>query len=229
MSTLPISAIHKGSVRAVLFSSFAVLFMSACENLSWRRDSSTQSAVPTETMSHENSNEPAYFDEEQTDLLVYSNALLSLDPSRLSKEYERVRKRYGITGSASDRMRLVVLLLEPDAPFRDVGKARALLEDYLTDPESYDDGSEYHNIALFLLKFTDSAQQPGTPEGKLKRQLDSERLKRQMLTQQIQSLELELETIRAERKMLQEQVEALKNIEETLRTRDLSGNEQLKR
>jgi predicted ribosome quality control (RQC) complex YloA/Tae2 family protein len=110
-----------------------------------------------------------------------------------------------------------------------VGKARELLEDYLTDPESYDDGFGFHDIALFLLKFTDSAQQAGTVEGKLKRQLDSERLKRQNLARQIESLELELATIRTERKMLQEQVEALKNIEETLRTRELSGDEQLKK
>lgn len=159
-----------------------------------------------------------------TDLLKYANGLLSLDPERLDEEYRRVRERFTESNDPGDRMRLVILLLEPNAPFRDLEKAQQLLEDYLGDPETYDDDVRYRDLALFLLSFTDSVNQAGASEGKLKRELDSERLRRESLARRLESVELELAAVRAERRMLRKQVDALKNIEETLRTRDLSGD-----
>ena len=164
-------------------------------------------------------------DRASTDLIRYANGLLLLDSERLGEEYGRVQKRLTESNDPSDRMRLAILLLDPNASFRDLEKARAVLEDFLTDPGTYDDSSDYRALALFLLSFTDSVKQAGASEGKLKRELESERLRRESLARRLESMDLELAAVRAERRILQSQVEALKNIEETLRTRNLSGDE----
>ena len=211
-------------VRTILLGMIAVSLMSACQT-PWTLGTYSEKATPGAHSSNGEAVQAPVGAADSARLVEYANGLSSLDPAALEEEHRRVQENFSTSNDPNDRMRLVILLLEPDAPFRDVDKARRLLEDYLDDPVSYRAGAGNRGMALFLFNFTESAKHLGATEAKLKRQLDSERLQRESLARRLASTELELETVRAERRILQKQVEALKNIEETLRTRDLSGDE----
>lgn len=163
------------------------------------------------------------------DLVAYANGLRALDAAALDAEYREVEERFARTHDPRDRLRLAILLMEPGASFRDVDRARALLEDYLTDSASYVNGFAYRDVAFFLLRFPGSMQQAGVSQTSVSRQLDAERARSIILSRRVESLQAELARIRTERVKLQEQVEALKSIEETLRARGQAGEERLKR
>lgn len=161
-------------------------------------------------------------------LLSYANALRTYDPRGLQVEYRRVRERFSRLSAPGDRLRLAMLLMEPDAPFRDLKMARALLDEYLTGERSYADIDFYRDMASFLLTICEAIERAGSAESRMSRELVSERSRREDLAQRVENLQQELQRVRTERGKLQEQVKALKDIEETLRARDRPADERLK-
>ena len=167
--------------------------------------------------------------EDRADLFAYASSLRSLGREQLDEEYRRVNGRLARAPNGGDQLRLAILLMEPRASFRDLERARGILEDYLADSWAGEAVPRYHDVALFLLRYSEQIQQASVVETGMSRQLDAERSRRESLARRVESLQAELERLRAERVKLEEQVEALKNIEETLRTRDQAGEERLKR
>lgn len=162
------------------------------------------------------------------ELVTYANSIRSLDPKRLQEEYQQARARFSRTSDPGDRLRLAMLLLEPDTPFRNPEMAQTLLESYLSDSTQHTDGFGDRDFALFLLGNSRSIRRADAAESNSSQRLAAEESRRQKLARRVESLEIELEQLRIERGKLREQVEALKNIEETLRTREQAGDERMK-
>ncbi|MHB1240470.1 MAG: hypothetical protein ACYC18_08200 [Gammaproteobacteria bacterium] len=82
------------------------------------------------------------------ELLAYVEELQQMSPQQLDVEFHSAKERFVRTPDGSSRLRLVVLLTLPDAPFHDDDRAIGLLNGYLDAPAG--EPAAMRNFAAFL-------------------------------------------------------------------------------
>ena len=142
--------------------------------------------------------------EDVAGLVQYWADLQRLPESQLKEEYQCVSQQFQDRPHAFNRLRLVHLLLVPDAPFADNDQALELLRQYVKQPNAVI--GEYGNYARLLLSCMEQREREREQRADLEQQLAGERERRT--------------TVQEKLKELQQQLEEMKDIEKTLNERE---------
>lgn len=126
------------------------------------------------------------------DLLHYHSCLLSLPPAQLAGEYASVKRESAKGGGPASRIRLALLLSQPNTPFYDPGTAIQLLGQ--VSPTSPD----LHALAGLLRASLVQQQQQAS---------------------KIQSLQHDLAAEKAHTASLQDKIDSIKNLERSMTPR----------
>ncbi|ADE15319.1 conserved hypothetical protein [Nitrosococcus halophilus Nc 4] len=165
-------------------------------------------------------------------LLHYYRGLRSLSEGELRQELDRAWQATAKEPTAFDRLRLILLLSLPEAPFQDLEQARGMLHDFLET----ENAEGLYDLALLLQGFVvEEAQQERRYrllQEKLQQKEEQVRRlrsglkyldgRRKQEQEWAKSLEKQLEDERGRAETLERKLEALKTIEKRLEHRNQS-------
>jgi hypothetical protein len=131
------------------------------------------------------------------DIMQYYDALRKQPTAELGRVYDKVKQNFVQNKSDTNRARLVLLLILPNTPFRDMTSALYLLNEWPRDAKSATSLQSFRNLLAALL----------TDQQRLNQNVDE-------LSQKLKEEQKRVET-------LQNQIEAIKRMEKNLILREL--------
>ena len=115
--------------------------------------------------------------EDPSGLLRYAEHVSRMDESARRREYTRAEQAFAHEASTLNRLRLALLLTQPDTPFQCDSCARDLLKSYL----QHDNDRAWRDFSALLLRSTEQRLA-------LQQELDTERKQHQQMRQQLEKL-----------------------------------------
>lgn len=131
-------------------------------------------------------------------MLRYHGCIRALSPDKLAREYDRVNRHFIQTGSGADRVKLAMLLAQPDTPFNNIAAAQKLLA--ASAPQA--------------------APVPAALDG-LAQLLSATLARQQALDDKVRGLEKDLAAEKQHSDALQTQIDSIKNLERDMTRRDM--------
>ncbi|KIO48921.1 hypothetical protein [Nitrosospira sp. NpAV] len=138
------------------------------------------------------------------DLMQYYDSLRKQPPAELARVYDKVKQNFVQNKSEANRARLILLLILPNTPFRDVNSALYLLNEWPRDVKPVTGLQSFRNLLATLL----------AEQQRLSNSVDESALKLNELSIKLKEEQKRVET-------LQNQIEAIKSMEKNLILRGL--------
>jgi hypothetical protein len=145
------------------------------------------------------------------DLMQYYDSLRRQPPTELARVYDKVKQNFVQNKSDANRARLILLLILPNTPFRNMTSALSLLNEWPRNVEPVTGLQSFRNLLATLL----------VEQQRLSSSVDESALKLNESSLKLNELSIKLKEEQKRVETLQNQIEAIKSMEKNLILRGL--------